>query len=106
MRRTTTIRSVYPLLFSFFIFSLSFFLFYFIFFFFLSKFSLWSSAQGLDLCFPPPNRGVWLVALDLVTVFLGSEGLIFRGSSSGVVLDWTSGVWLLLYRIEQYDIHS
>ncbi|OJJ84282.1 uncharacterized protein ASPGLDRAFT_47128 [Aspergillus glaucus CBS 516.65] len=87
-------RSVYPLLFSF-LFS----------FFSLKIFPLVLSSGARPLL-SPPNRGVWLVALDLVTVFLGSEGLIFRGSSSGVVLDWTSGVWLLLYRIEQYDIHS
>lgn len=65
MGRTTTMRSVYPPLFFFFFFS-------------LSKFLLRSSAQGLDLCFPPPNRGAWLVALDLMAVFrLG--GAHFQG---------------------------
>lgn len=67
MRCTTTKRSVYPL-------PLIFSLFFFSFEFFPSGPQL----RGSTFAFPP-NRGVWLVALDLVTVFrLG--GAHFQGN--------------------------
>lgn len=78
---------------------------------FPSIFSIRSSAQGLDLFFPP-NRGVWLVALDLVTVFrLGGahfQGKLIRRYSSTYYWSLRLYTGQSKYRIDsaQYDIHS